>query len=130
MGHTGKMKKVVMLFYSPVVSTGFYTLCDISHELIRGEMLMCMVHHVYCYHNDFYTLESYASVQLALASDKISSLQTPLLNLSLDVKENGALKPVSVEMNREELQTLISSMEAANKVNLQGHAYMRTYYDN
>ncbi|XP_036818726.1 COMM domain-containing protein 8 isoform X4 [Oncorhynchus mykiss] len=58
-------------------------------------------------------------IKLALASDKISSLQTPLLNLSLDVKENGALKPVSVEMNREELQTLISSMEAANKVVLQ-----------
>uniref|UniRef100_A0A674BHM4 COMM domain containing 8 n=1 Tax=Salmo trutta TaxID=8032 RepID=A0A674BHM4_SALTR len=58
-------------------------------------------------------------IKLALSSDKISSLQTPLLNLSLDVKENGALKPVSVEMNREELQTLISSMEAANKVVLQ-----------
>uniref|UniRef100_A0A4W5PN25 COMM domain containing 8 n=1 Tax=Hucho hucho TaxID=62062 RepID=A0A4W5PN25_9TELE len=58
-------------------------------------------------------------IKLALSSDKISSLQTPLLNLSLDMKENGALKPVSVEMNREELQTLISSMEAANKVVLQ-----------
>uniref|UniRef100_A0A4W5PJF7 COMM domain containing 8 n=1 Tax=Hucho hucho TaxID=62062 RepID=A0A4W5PJF7_9TELE len=69
-------------------------------------------------------------IKLALSSDKISSLQTPLLNLSLDMKENGALKPVSVEMNREELQTLISSMEAANKVNLQGHTYMHTYYDN
>ncbi|CAB1331041.1 unnamed protein product [Coregonus sp. 'balchen'] len=57
-------------------------------------------------------------IKLALSSDKISSLQT-LLNLSLDVKENGALKPLSVEMNREELQTLISSLEAANKVVLQ-----------
>ncbi|XP_055719411.1 COMM domain-containing protein 8-like isoform X2 [Salvelinus fontinalis] len=58
-------------------------------------------------------------IKLALSSDKISSLHTPLLNLHLDVKENGALKPLSVEMNREELQTLISSLEAANKVVLQ-----------
>ncbi|XP_064784098.1 COMM domain-containing protein 8-like isoform X1 [Oncorhynchus masou masou] len=58
-------------------------------------------------------------IKLALSSDKISFLHTPLLNLHLDVKENGALKPLSVEMNREELQTLISSLEAANKVVLQ-----------
>ncbi|CDQ56103.1 unnamed protein product [Oncorhynchus mykiss] len=58
-------------------------------------------------------------IKLALSSDKISFLHTPLLNLRLDVKENGALKPLSVEMNREELQTLISSLEAANKVVLQ-----------
>ncbi|KAJ7991045.1 hypothetical protein DPEC_G00293170 [Dallia pectoralis] len=58
-------------------------------------------------------------IKLALSSDKISCLQTPLINLSLDVKENGALKAVSFEMNSEELQTLISSLEAANKVVLQ-----------
>ncbi|NP_001290733.1 COMM domain-containing protein 8 [Esox lucius] len=58
-------------------------------------------------------------IKLALSSDKISCLQTPLINLSLDVKENGALKAVSFEMNREELQTLIGSLEAANKVVLQ-----------
>lgn len=58
-------------------------------------------------------------IKLALSSDKISFLQTPLLNLSLDVRETGTLKPVSIEMNREELQTLISSLEAANKVVLQ-----------
>ncbi|KAM7376727.1 hypothetical protein PAMP_006435 [Pampus punctatissimus] len=55
-------------------------------------------------------------LKLALSSDKISSLQTPLLSLSLDVRENGALQPITVEMNREELNTLISSLEAANKV--------------
>ncbi|KAL4641869.1 COMM domain-containing protein 8 [Arapaima gigas] len=58
-------------------------------------------------------------LKLALSSDKISSLQTPLLNLSLDVKEGGVLRPVSMEMNREELQMLINSLEAANKVVLQ-----------
>ncbi|XP_061651706.1 COMM domain-containing protein 8 [Phyllopteryx taeniolatus] len=58
-------------------------------------------------------------LKLALSSDKISSLQTPLLSLSLDIRENGALKPVTMEVNREELNTLISSLEAANKVLLQ-----------
>ncbi|KPP69280.1 hypothetical protein Z043_111974, partial [Scleropages formosus] len=54
-------------------------------------------------------------LKLALSSDKISSLQMPLLNLSLDVKEGGVVRPVSLEMNREELHTLISTLEAANK---------------
>lgn len=58
-------------------------------------------------------------LKLALSSDKISCLQTPLLSLSLDVREGGAQRPVTMEMNREELNTLISSLEAANKVMLQ-----------
>uniref|UniRef100_A0A3P8SF30 COMM domain containing 8 n=1 Tax=Amphiprion percula TaxID=161767 RepID=A0A3P8SF30_AMPPE len=58
-------------------------------------------------------------LKLALSSDKISSLHTPLLSLSLDVRENGALQPVTMELNKEELSKLISSLEAANKVVLQ-----------
>ncbi|XP_019744393.1 COMM domain-containing protein 8 [Hippocampus comes] len=58
-------------------------------------------------------------LKLALSSDKISALQTPLLSLSLDVRENGTLNSFSMEMNKEELNTLISSLDAANKVLLQ-----------
>uniref|UniRef100_A0A8D0I3D8 COMM domain-containing protein n=1 Tax=Sus scrofa TaxID=9823 RepID=A0A8D0I3D8_PIG len=58
-------------------------------------------------------------LKLALSSDKIATLQMPLLNLHLDVKENGEVKPYSVEMSKEELQNLINSLEAANKVVLQ-----------
>ncbi|XP_077418266.1 COMM domain-containing protein 8 [Vanacampus margaritifer] len=58
-------------------------------------------------------------LKLALSSDKMSDLQTPLLSLCLDLRENGAHKPVTMEMNREELNTLITSLEAANKVLLQ-----------
>lgn len=58
-------------------------------------------------------------LKLALSSDKIAKLQMPLLNLHLDVKENGEIKPYSVEMTEEELQNLINSLEAANKVVLQ-----------
>ncbi|XP_007119693.1 COMM domain-containing protein 8 isoform X2 [Physeter macrocephalus] len=54
-------------------------------------------------------------LKLALSSDKIATLQMPLLNLHLDVKENGEVKPYSVEMSKEELQNLINSLEAANK---------------
>ncbi|XP_004645719.1 COMM domain-containing protein 8 [Octodon degus] len=58
-------------------------------------------------------------LKLALSSDKIATLQMPLVSLHLDVKENGEVKPYSVEMNKEELQNLINSLEAANKVVLQ-----------
>ncbi|XP_032708296.1 COMM domain-containing protein 8 [Lontra canadensis] len=58
-------------------------------------------------------------LKLALSSDKIATLQMPLLNLHLDIKENGEVKPYSVEMSKEELQNLINSLEAANKVVLQ-----------
>ncbi|XP_006894243.1 PREDICTED: COMM domain-containing protein 8 [Elephantulus edwardii] len=54
-------------------------------------------------------------LKLALSSDKIATLQMPLVNLHLDVKENGEVKPYSVEMSKEELQNLINSLEAANK---------------
>ncbi|XP_027755629.1 COMM domain-containing protein 8 isoform X3 [Empidonax traillii] len=54
-------------------------------------------------------------LKLALSSDKISMLQMPLLNLDLDVRENGKIKPISIEMNKEELQNLINALEAANK---------------
>uniref|UniRef100_A0A673ITX8 COMM domain-containing protein 8-like n=1 Tax=Sinocyclocheilus rhinocerous TaxID=307959 RepID=A0A673ITX8_9TELE len=55
-------------------------------------------------------------LKLALSSDKLSALNTPLLNLSLDLKENGIQRLVNIEMNKEELHTLISALEAANKV--------------
>ncbi|XP_070698838.1 COMM domain-containing protein 8 [Pempheris klunzingeri] len=58
-------------------------------------------------------------LKLALSSDKISSLHTPLLSLSLDMRENRTPRSLTMEMNREELNKLISSLEAANKVVLQ-----------
>nr|XP_056711399.1 COMM domain-containing protein 8 [Euleptes europaea] len=58
-------------------------------------------------------------LKLALSSDKLSTLQMPLLNLDLDVSENGDTKQYSVEMNKDELQNLLSALEAANKVVLQ-----------
>ncbi|KAM9331330.1 COMM domain-containing protein 8 [Gastrophryne carolinensis] len=58
-------------------------------------------------------------LKLAMSSDKLSTLQLPLVNLDLDIVKNGAIEPVSIEMNKKELQNLINSLEAANKVVLQ-----------
>ncbi|KTG02150.1 hypothetical protein cypCar_00030582 [Cyprinus carpio] len=68
-------------------------------------------------------------LKLALSSDKLSALNNPLLNLSLDLKENGIQRTVNIEMNKEELHTLISALEAANKVVLEGivHSKMKIY---
>lgn len=55
-------------------------------------------------------------LQLAVSSDKMASLQIPLLSLGLGVKENGVLRPVAMEMDREELNVLLASLDAANKV--------------
>uniref|UniRef100_A0A3Q4BS19 COMM domain-containing protein n=1 Tax=Mola mola TaxID=94237 RepID=A0A3Q4BS19_MOLML len=63
-------------------------------------------------------------LKLALSSDRISSLHTPLLSLSLDVRENAADRSVTMEMNREELKMLITSLESANKVD----KYLKIYH--
>ncbi|CAI9559382.1 unnamed protein product [Staurois parvus] len=55
-------------------------------------------------------------LKLAMSSDKLSTLQMPLVNLDLDILKNRTMTPISIEMNKEELQNLINSLEAANKV--------------
>lgn len=55
-------------------------------------------------------------LQLAVSSDRMASLHIPLLSLSFSVKENGVLQPITVEMDREELNMLIGSLDGANKV--------------
>ncbi|XP_040190928.1 COMM domain-containing protein 8 [Rana temporaria] len=58
-------------------------------------------------------------LKLAMSSDKLSTLQMPLVNLDLDIVKNRTMTPISIELNKEELQNLINSLEAANKVVLQ-----------
>ena len=55
-------------------------------------------------------------LQLAVSSDKISSVQDPLVDVTLDLVEGEDNKTLSVEMNSDELKQLIQSLEAANKV--------------
>ncbi|XP_052676084.1 COMM domain-containing protein 8-like isoform X2 [Crassostrea angulata] len=54
-------------------------------------------------------------IKLAMASDKLSSIQEPLLNLDLDVQNEATTEIHSLELTREDLKNLISSLEGANR---------------
>ncbi|KAH9489278.1 COMM domain-containing protein 8 [Bulinus truncatus] len=55
-------------------------------------------------------------LKLSLASDKLASLQEPLLQLDLDVRENsGKKRLLTIELDRNELSKLISSLESCSK---------------
>ncbi|XP_065832636.1 COMM domain-containing protein 8-like [Oscarella lobularis] len=57
------------------------------------------------------------NLKLVLSSDKIASVQEPLVAVDLSVEDaNEETRHVSVEMSKEELKSMITSLEAANKV--------------
>jgi len=58
-------------------------------------------------------------VKLAIAGDNLASIQQPLITLDLAVQTNDSRKISSVEMNKEELKKLITSLDAANKAVMQ-----------
>lgn len=51
-----------------------------------------------------------------MATDKLSNMREPVISLDLDIKEKTGMKHVLVELNKDELKELITSLEAANKV--------------
>lgn len=53
-----------------------------------------------------------------MSSDKISTVQEPVLSLDMEVQTTDGHKTVSVELNKSQLDNLISSLDAANKVRL------------
>ena len=55
-------------------------------------------------------------LQLVMSSDKMGDIQRPVLNVDLDLLENGQRRTESIELSQHELERLISSLEAANKV--------------
>ena len=56
-------------------------------------------------------------IQIILSSDKISTLQKPIFLLKLDlVDEQGQEKEVVVEMDRQELQQVVSQLDDVHKV--------------
>ena len=63
---------------------------------------------------------------MVLASDKIASIRKPIISVDFDINQGSAVKPVTVEMSKEELKNLITSLEAANKVHLL-HEYSVAY---
>ncbi|XP_064609031.1 COMM domain-containing protein 8-like isoform X2 [Liolophura sinensis] len=55
-------------------------------------------------------------MKLAMSSDKLATVQEPLLVVDLNIRESEKKKAVSLEMNKLELEKMITSFEAANKV--------------
>ena len=53
---------------------------------------------------------------MTMSSDKLATIRQPTVTLDFDVDESGLERHVSVEMTNDELKSLISSLEAANKV--------------
>ncbi|XP_011314666.1 COMM domain-containing protein 8-like [Fopius arisanus] len=53
-------------------------------------------------------------LKLVMGSSKMSSLKEPLLQLDLRVKEKDQEEILDIEMNREELDGFIKTLEAAN----------------
>ncbi|KAI0218673.1 COMM domain-containing protein 8 [Lamellibrachia satsuma] len=60
-------------------------------------------------------------LKLVVSSDKLASVQEPLLSVDLDIDAAGEdeTKFASVEMNKADLQKMITSLEAANKAVMQ-----------
>lgn len=51
-----------------------------------------------------------------MATDKLANMREPVVSLDFDIEEKQGRKEVSVELSKDELKELISSLEAANKV--------------
>ena len=70
-----------------------------------------------------------------MSSDKLGSIQQPVVSVDFDLSESGQNKTESVELSKEELEKLISSLEAANMVitlcmyyNIHYHAQPHHYH--
>ena len=51
-----------------------------------------------------------------MSSDKLGSIQQPVVSVDFDLCEGGETKRENVELSKDELEQLITSLEAANKV--------------
>ena len=55
-------------------------------------------------------------MQLIMSSNQLASIQQPVVSLDLDITEDGQKRKETIELSKEELSHLISSLEAANRV--------------
>ena len=60
-----------------------------------------------------------------MSSDKMAGLMEPLVSVDFDVDSNNEMKVTSVELNRGDLQTMITSLEAANRVRVATNAWSK-----
>ena len=62
-----------------------------------------------------------------MSSDKLGSIQQPVVSVDFDLCEAGESRRENVELSKDELEKLISSLEAANKVCTHTHIHVRNY---
>lgn len=53
----------------------------------------------------------YISLQLVMGSSKIASLRESLLQLDLIIEDKGSRRIINLELNKDELDTIINSLE-------------------
>ena len=69
-----------------------------------------------------YSINFFTSLQLVLGSDKISTIDEPVVDVALDIREGGASRgvykqtQVTLGMNAEKLDDFISNLDNINKV--------------
>jgi len=51
-----------------------------------------------------------------MSSSQLSSIQKPIVSLDFDITENGQRRKCDIELSKDELAELVTSLEAANKV--------------
>ena len=60
---------------------------------------------------------AFAVVQLVMSSDKLASLNEPLVNVDLDLQDGaGDSQQVAIELDQEDLKKLLTSLESCSKV--------------
>ena len=83
----------------------------------RLKVYICVNIHVHAYiHTCTHTCIFITHTQLVMSSDKLGSIQRPILDLDLDISESGHKRKEHLELSKEELEALLSSLDAASKV--------------
>ncbi|KAL5499894.1 hypothetical protein EMCRGX_G011362 [Ephydatia muelleri] len=83
----------------------------VRKEEIREQLAMDSCNISQAYLSDFDW-----KLKLVMSSDKLGSIQRPVLDLDLDISEGGEKRREQLELTQEELEALLSSLDAANKV--------------
>ena len=103
------------------------TLC---HLLVKNQPYVCVLQYefmlnvgigiyIFCSLSSciFSNACAFAIMQLVMSSDKLASLNEPLLNVDLDLQDGaGESQQVAIELDQEDLKKLLTSLESCSKV--------------
>ena len=81
---------------------------DIIFKKLKNKSLRDCIFSYFC---------AFAVVQLVMSSDKLASLNEPLVNVDLDLQDGaGDSQQVAIELDQEDLKKLLTSLESCSKV--------------